>query len=67
MDSDREPAINQPVVMDKLFEIHNLRCSYDKHYRERVSKTVLHIDDLVLPKGKKNYIGAEVSIGKTTN
>ena len=52
--------------MDKLFEIHNLRCSYDKHYRERVSKTVLHIDDLVLPKGKKIFIVGESGIGKST-
>lgn len=52
--------------MDKLFEIHNLRCSYDKHYREGVSKTVLHIDDLVLPKGKKIFIVGESGIGKST-
>ena len=52
--------------MDKLFEIHNLRCSYDKHYREGVSKTVLHIDDLVLTKGKKIFIVGESGIGKST-
>ncbi len=52
--------------MDKLFEIHNLRCSYDKHYHEGVSKTVLHIDDLILPKGKKIFIVGESGIGKST-
>lgn len=52
--------------MDKLFEIHNLRCSYDNPYREGISKTVLHIDDLVLPKGKKIFIVGESGIGKST-
>lgn len=52
--------------MDKLFEIHNLRCSYDNPYREGISKTVLHIDDLVLPKGNKIFIVGESGIGKST-
>lgn len=52
--------------MDKLFEIENLRCSYDKHYKEGVSKVVLEIDHLVLPRGKKIFIVGESGIGKST-
>lgn len=52
--------------MKRLFEIHNLRCSYDKHYREGVSKVVLDIKDLVLPRGKKIFIVGESGIGKST-
>jgi lipoprotein-releasing system ATP-binding protein len=53
-------------MMNKLFEIHNLRCSYDKHYREGISKVVLEIQDLVLPRGKKIFIVGESGIGKST-
>lgn len=52
--------------MDKLFEISNLRCSYDKNYREGVSKVVLEIQDLVVPRGKKIFIVGESGIGKST-
>lgn len=52
--------------MDKLFEIQNLRCSYDRHYCEGVSKVVLEIRDLVLPKGRKIFIVGESGIGKST-
>lgn len=52
--------------MDKLFEITDLRCSYDRDYREGVSKVVLEIRDLVLPKGKKIFIVGESGIGKST-
>lgn len=52
--------------MDKLFEITELRCSYDRNYREGVSKVVLEIRDLVLPKGKKIFIVGESGIGKST-
>lgn len=52
--------------MDKLFEIVNLRCSYDSNYREGVSKVVLEIRDLVIPKGKKIFIVGESGIGKST-
>lgn len=52
--------------MDKLFEIADLRCSYDRNYREGVSKVVLEIRDLVLPKGKKIFIVGESGIGKST-
>lgn len=52
--------------MDKLFEITNLRCSYDGNYREGVSKVVLEIRDLVIPKGKKIFIVGESGIGKST-
>lgn len=52
--------------MKKLFEISDLRCSYDRNYLEGVSKVVLEIRDLVLPKGKKVFIVGESGIGKST-
>ncbi len=52
--------------METLFEIRNLRCSYDKNYRETVSKVVLEIRNLTLPKGKKIFIVGESGIGKST-
>lgn len=52
--------------MNKLFEIADLRCSYDRNYSEGVSKVVLEIRDLVLPKGKKIFIVGESGIGKST-
>lgn len=52
--------------MDKLFEINNLCCSYDKPYRKGLSKTVLQIDNVVIPKGKKIFIVGESGIGKST-
>ncbi|MBP3425657.1 MAG: ATP-binding cassette domain-containing protein [Rikenellaceae bacterium] len=50
----------------KLFEIENLRCSYDRHYREGISKVVLEINRLVIPRGKKVFIVGESGIGKST-
>jgi ABC-type lipoprotein export system ATPase subunit len=52
--------------MDKLFEIADLRCSYDRNYREGESKVVLEIRNLTLPKGKKVFIVGESGIGKST-
>lgn len=52
--------------MDKLYEIENLRCSYDKQYVEGRSKVVLEIRQLSLPKGKKIFIVGESGIGKST-
>jgi len=52
--------------MDKLFEIENLRCSYDKPYVKGVSKIVLEIRRLVLPRGRKVFIVGESGIGKST-
>lgn len=52
--------------MDKLFEIKNIRCSYDKPYREGKSKIVLKISDIVFPRGKKIFIVGESGIGKST-
>ena len=52
--------------MDKLFEIENLRCSYDKCYQEGTSKVVLEIDKVIIPKGKKVFIVGESGIGKST-
>ena len=49
-----------------LFEIENLRCSYDKHYREGISKVVLEIEHLDVPRGKKIFIVGESGIGKST-
>lgn len=52
--------------MEKLYEIENLRCSYDKNYREGVSKVVLEIKQLNIPRGKKVFIVGESGIGKST-
>lgn len=52
--------------MKPLFEISDLRCSYDKDYVEGVSKVVLEINHLLLPKGKKIFIVGESGIGKST-
>lgn len=52
--------------MEKLFEINNIRCSYDSHYREGISKIVLKIQELIIPKGKKVFIVGESGIGKST-
>lgn len=52
--------------MSKLFDIEALKCSYDKNYREGVSKCVLEIKSLHLPKGKKIFIVGESGIGKST-
>ena len=52
--------------MKKLFEIANLRCSYDRNYKEGESKVVLEIHDLTLPVGKKIFIVGESGIGKST-
>lgn len=52
--------------MDKLYEIENLRCSYDKKYKEGISRVVLEIAHLVIPKGKKVFIVGESGIGKST-
>lgn len=52
--------------MKKLFEIKNLRCSYDKHYQEGISKVVLEINALDIPRGKKVFIVGESGIGKST-
>jgi lipoprotein-releasing system ATP-binding protein len=52
--------------MEKQFEIQNLRCSYDKHYREGSSRVVLEISHLALPRGKKIFIVGESGIGKST-
>lgn len=52
--------------MDKLFEIKNLRCSYDKVFVEGRSKIVLEINRLDIPRGKKVFIVGESGIGKST-
>lgn len=52
--------------MNCLFEIENIRCSYDKPFVEGVSKVVLEIKHLSIPKGKKIFIVGESGIGKST-
>ena len=54
------------MPMDKLFEIEKLSCSYDKPYIHGVSKVVLEIRRLVLPRGRKIFIVGESGIGKST-
>ncbi len=52
--------------MANLFELSNLRCSYDKNYQEGISRVVLEINHLIIPKGKKIFIVGESGIGKST-
>lgn len=52
--------------MNKLFDIENLACSYDKHYCSGHSKVILEIRRLVIPRGKKVFIVGESGIGKST-
>ena len=54
------------MTMNKLFEIENLACSYDRHYRPGLSKVILEIRKLVIPRGKKVFIVGESGIGKST-
>lgn len=53
-------------MMEKLFEIKHLHCSYDKHYREGLSRVVLEIEQLAIPRGRKIFIVGESGIGKST-
>jgi ABC-type lipoprotein export system ATPase subunit len=52
--------------MNKLFELENLRCSYDRKYQEGHSRVVLEIKRLDIPRGKKIFIVGESGIGKST-
>ena len=52
--------------MTTLFELQNLRCSYDKDYKEGQSNVVLEVKNLVIPKGKIIFIVGESGIGKST-
>lgn len=54
------------INMKPLFDIHNIRCSYDKNYHEGVSKVVLEIEHLRIPSDKKVFIVGESGIGKST-
>lgn len=53
-------------MSDSIFEIKQLRCSYDKQFREGVSRVVLEIDHLAIPRGKTVFIVGESGIGKST-
>ena len=52
--------------MSYLYEIRDLRCSYDKNYREGISKVVLEVRNLNIPGGKMVFIVGESGIGKST-
>lgn len=49
-----------------LITIDNLRCSYDRPYKEGLSRVVLEIKRLHLKRGKKVFIVGESGIGKST-
>lgn len=51
---------------NSIFEIEQMRCSYDKHYQEGKSRVVLEIERLAIPRGKKVFIVGESGIGKST-
>lgn len=65
MDSNRGTAITYRYLsnMEKLFEIRDLQCSYDRRNHKRI---VLDIERLIIPKGKKVFIVGESGIGKST-
>ena len=50
----------------ELFSIENLRCSYDRPYREGISRVVLHIAHLEMKRGQRIFIVGESGIGKST-
>lgn len=52
--------------MSLLFELKNLRCSYDRPFREGVSRVALEISSLSIERGKKVFIVGESGIGKST-
>ena len=52
--------------MKGLFEIEALKCSYDRPYREGVSRTVLEIRRLSVPRGRIIFVVGESGIGKST-
>lgn len=52
--------------MNLLFDIENLRCSYDRPFKEGVSRTVLKIASLRIERGKRVFIVGESGIGKST-
>lgn len=49
-----------------LFEIENLRCSYERPYVEGRSRVVLEIKKLNIARGQKAFIVGESGIGKST-
>lgn len=49
-----------------IFEIDQLCCSYDKPYRKGVSRIVLEIGHVHIPRGKTVFIVGESGIGKST-
>ena len=49
-----------------LFNIENLRCSYEKPYVEGTSRVVLEIHHLQIERGQKVFIVGESGIGKST-
>lgn len=49
-----------------LFEVKDLKCSYDPDYREGKSKVVLEIHSLEIPRNKIVFIVGESGIGKST-
>ena len=53
-------------MTDCIYELQQLRCSYDKYYREGESRVVLEIEHLTIPRGKKVFIVGESGIGKST-
>lgn len=52
--------------MNLLFDIENLRCSYDRPFKKGVSRVVLEIASLKIERGKRVFIVGESGIGKST-
>lgn len=52
--------------MNWLFDIENLRCSYEHPYMEGKSRVVLKISSLKIERGQRVFIVGESGIGKST-
>ena len=53
-------------MIDNIYELEHLRCSYDHHFHEEISRVVLEIEHLAIPRGKIIFIVGESGIGKST-
>ena len=52
--------------MDLLFDIKDMRCSYEHPYVEGRSRVVLEIHSLKIERGQRVFIVGESGIGKST-
>ena len=53
-------------MIDNIYELEHLRCSYEHHFHKGISRVVLEIEHLAIPRGKIIFIVGESGIGKST-